>query len=94
MLRASQVLSTAGDIVASEPAVHRRAGGDAPLQESSLLGQILKVASDFDELTAGNDVKVTPSIEILFSTPVYVYDVRVLNALERVLAKRGLQLHP
>ena len=94
MLRASQVLSTAGDIVASEPAHHRRAEGDAALPESSLLGQVLKVASDFDELAAGNDAKVTRSIEVLFSQPAYVYDVRVLNALERVLAKRGLERHP
>jgi len=94
MLRASQVLSTAGDIVASEPAHYRRAEGDAALPESSLLGQVLKAASDFDELTAGSDAKVTRSIEILFSQPAYVYDVRVLNALERVLAKRGLERHP
>jgi hypothetical protein len=88
MLRASHVLSKAGDIVASETALYRpRTAGDG-LPASSLLGQVLKVASAYDELTAGDDAASPRAIEALYSAPAYVYDVRVLNALEEVLSAR------
>jgi hypothetical protein len=54
-----------------------------------LLGQILKVASAYDELTEGNDAHASWAVEALFTGPAYVYDGRVLTALEHVLSKRG-----
>jgi hypothetical protein len=88
MLRFSHALASAGDILAAEPRLHR------PPQVSSepasaLLGQILKVASAYDELTEGNDAHASWAVEALFTGPAYVYDGRVLTALEHVLSKRG-----
>jgi hypothetical protein len=89
MLRASPALAPAGDIVAAEPLLHRPPGTtDAPA--AALEGQILKVASAFDELTEGQDEHATWAVEALYTGPGYVYDGRVLGALERVLARRGL----
>jgi hypothetical protein len=87
MLRASDVLAPAGDIVGAEPALHRAPGAPAV---GSLSGQILKVASAFDELTDGRDEHAAWAVEALFTGPLYVYDGRVVGALERVLQRRGL----
>jgi hypothetical protein len=87
MLRASDVLAPAGDIVGAEPALHRSPGAPAV---GSLSGQILKVASAFDELTDGRDEHAAWAVEALFTGPLYVYDGRVVGALERVLQRRGL----
>jgi hypothetical protein len=88
MLRASEALAPAGDIVAAEPLLHRPPG-PAPVQTSALAGQILKVASAFDELTEGQDEHSSWAVEALYTGPGYVYDGRVLGALERVLERRG-----
>jgi hypothetical protein len=88
MLRSTQVLSSAGDIVASGPAPRRQPGGQESGTASSLLGQVLKVASAYDELTSGNDAGASRAIETLFSEPAYVYDARVLSALESVVLRR------
>jgi hypothetical protein len=88
MLRASEALAPAGDIVAAEPSLHRPPGS-APVQTSALAGQILKVASAFDELTEGQDEHTSWAVEALYTGPGYVYDGRVLGALERVLERRG-----
>ncbi len=88
MLRASEALAPAGDIVAAEHLLHRPPGseGAAP---SALAGQVLKVASAFDELTEGRPEHAAWAIEALYTGPGYVYDGRVLGALERVLGRRG-----
>ncbi len=71
ILRQTGYLAPAGDILAS----------DTP----SLAGQILRVASAYDELTAGDPSFASGAVEALFSGPGYVYDPRVLDALERVV---------
>jgi response regulator RpfG family c-di-GMP phosphodiesterase len=88
MLRASDVLAPAGDIVAAEPLLHRPQGvkGQPP---AALSGMILKVASAYDELTEGDDQHAAWAVEALYTGPGYVYDGRVLAALERVLERRG-----
>ena len=89
MLRASPALAPAGDIVAAEPLLHRPPAPAAALP-AALEGQILKVASAFDELTEGQDEHASWAVEALYTGPGYVYDGRVLGALERVLTRRGL----
>jgi hypothetical protein len=88
MLRGSEVLAPAGDIVAAEPLLHRPP--DLVSQpEGSLSGQVLKVASAFDELTDGRHEHAAWALEALYTGPLYVYDGRVVGALERVLERRG-----
>ena len=89
MLRSSHALSNAGDVVAAEPSLHR-APGENPQQPAAMMGQILKVASAYDELTEGDDSHAQWAVDALFTGPAYVYDGRVLAALERVLKDRGL----
>lgn len=89
MLRGSDVLAAAGDIIASEPALHRPPVGTV-VSTGTLAGQILKVASAFDELTEGRDEHATWALEAIYTGPLYVYDGRVVGALERVLEGRGL----
>jgi len=81
ILRGTGHLAPAGDILAS----------DTP----SLAGQILRVASAYDELTGGDPAYASGAVEALFSGPGYVYDARVLDALERVvLGERLLAVGP
>lgn len=89
MLRASEVLAPAGDVVAAEPLLHRPPGAAEP-PAAALSGMILKVASAYDELTEGNDEHAVWAVEALYTGPGYVYDGRVLGALERVLERRGV----
>jgi hypothetical protein len=70
ILRQTEYLRPAGDLLASDTA--------------SVGGQILRVASAFDELTAGDPAFNDAAIEALYSGPGYIYDARVLDALERV----------
>ncbi len=70
ILRQTEYLRPAGDLLASDTA--------------SVGSQILRVASAFDELTAGDPTFNDAAIEALYSGPGYVYDPRVLDALERV----------
>jgi hypothetical protein len=89
MLRGSEVLAAAGDIIAAEPMLHRPpVDGDAA--RGSLAGQILKVSSAFDELTDGRDEHTTWALEAIYTGPLYVYDGRVVGALERALERRGV----
>lgn len=92
LLRSTEYLSRAGDYVAAEPLPHRPRGAEAlPVPDTTLLcGQILKVATDFDDLAAGRPEQTLVAIEALYSSPGYVYDPRVLAALERILRRRGL----
>lgn len=86
MLREIPRLAPAGDIVAGEPLAHHRAGSEG-LPAYHLPSQVLKVASAFDDLTAGDEARRAHAVEALYSGPGYVYDTRVLDALERVLAE-------
>jgi hypothetical protein len=88
MLHGSEVLAAAGEIVAAEPMLHRPP--DAEEASGSLSGQILKVASAFDELTDGRPEHATWALEAIYTGPLYVYDGRVVGALERVLERRGV----
>ncbi len=80
ILRQTDYLRPAGDLLASDTA--------------SVGGQILRVASAFDELTAGESSFNDAAIEALYSGPGYVYDPRVLDALERVAGAHGLARSP
>jgi len=86
MLREIAPLEAAGDIVAGEPSSHHRAGRSR-VPAYHLASQVLKVAGTFDDLTAGDAVRYGSAIEMLYDDPGYVYDTRVLDALERVLMK-------
>jgi hypothetical protein len=87
ILRGTQLLAPAGDIVASEWMPYRR---DVSSRPSVVAGQILKVASAFDELCDGHEERASLALEALCSAPEYLYDSRVLAALELVLDRRGL----
>ena len=80
MLREIKPLAGAGDIVA----------GDASDPRRRVAVQVLRVASDYDDLTARDGNNSSVAIETLRSAPGYVYDDRVLNALERVIASGSL----
>lgn len=71
ILRQTEYLRPAGDLLAS----------DTP----SLASQVLRVASAYDELTAGDESFASAAVEALYSGPGYVYDPRVLDALELVI---------
>lgn len=86
ILRATDYLAAAGDVLATEPLRHRRAL-DVLDEPSAIGGQVLKVASAYDELTAGDESQARGALEALHSGPGYVYDGRVLDALERVIAR-------
>jgi hypothetical protein len=75
----------------------RSARSAAPYRASGLLprsiafgGQILKVASAFDEASIGDPARASRALDELYRSPGYTYDGRVLAALEKVLARRGL----
>jgi hypothetical protein len=88
MLRASEELAPAGDVVAAEPLLHRPPR-PAETPTAALSGMVLKVASAYDELTEGRDEHAAWAVEALYTGPGYVYDGKVLGALERVLERRG-----
>jgi hypothetical protein len=75
MLREIKPLAGAGDIIA----------GDASDPRHRVAVQILRIASDYDDLTARDGNEQSFAIETLRSAPSYVYDDRVLSALERVV---------
>ena len=93
MLRTSDALAPAGDIVAAEHSWHRPPGDDSSARVG-FAGQVLKVASAYDELTDGRDEHADWAVEALYTGPGYVYDGRVLAALERVLATRDGRATP
>ena len=63
---------------------------DTALRPSVMAGQVLKVASAFDELSLGRPESASAALEALYSAPEYVYDTRVLGALEVALDRAGL----
>ena len=91
MLRASEALAPAGEVLAASERPARPELGTAldPVPPiTALSGQILKVASAFDELSEGRRDNAPIALEVLYSGPGYVYDGRVLAALETVLRRR------
>jgi hypothetical protein len=88
ILRATGSLAPAGHLLAAEPLPHR----------SSMLlpraiasgGQILKVASAYDDASGGDPACASRALDELYRSPGYTYDGRVLAALETILARRGL----
>ncbi len=86
MLRETEYLAPAGELLLPDPMPF----GGADRSTQSIGGQVLKVASAFDELTEGDHTRAQAALGALGSGPGYVYDTRVLGALERVLERRGL----
>jgi hypothetical protein len=78
MLREIRPLAGAGDIVAGDP--------DDPRRRVAV--QVLRVASAYDDLTARDHTRSEIALESMRSAPGYVYDAKVLTALERVLQQR------
>jgi hypothetical protein len=78
MLREIRPLVAAGEIIAGEV--------DEPKRRLAV--QALRLASEYDDLTARDDVPGDLAVESLRSAPSYVYDERVVVALERVLRER------
>jgi hypothetical protein len=87
ILRSTALLAPAGDIIAAESMPYRATVGSRP---SVLSGQILKVASAFDELSEGRPEQAPLALEALYCAPAYLYDGRVLASLEIVLDRAGL----
>ncbi len=88
ILRSTPLLAPAGDVVAAEtmPSL-----GAPTLDEHVVLsGQILKVVSAFDELAEGDAARAATALETLYSGPGYLYESKVLGALEIVLDRREL----
>lgn len=86
ILRSTGELARVADIVAAEPLPYRSPIGDHSV--SLQLAQVLKVASAYDELTMGDPRTANAGLSVMYSAPGYVYDPKVLAALERVLAAR------
>lgn len=89
MLAASDHLRPMSEIVASSAYGPGGAPGGVSTQRA-LAGQILRAASAYDELTGGSTsiAEGRAARETLYSGPAYSYDVRVVTALDRVLARR------
>jgi hypothetical protein len=68
-------LQAAGEIV----------GGDVDDPRRRLAVQVLRLASEYDDLTVRDNVPGDLAVESLRSAPSYVYDERVVVSLERVL---------
>jgi hypothetical protein len=78
MLHEIRPLTAAGDIVA----------GDADDPRRRIAVQSLRIASEYDDLTVRDHIPGDLALESLRSAPGYVYEPKVLSALERVLAQR------
>jgi hypothetical protein len=75
MLGEIRPLARAGDIVA----------GDANDERRRIAVQVLRIASEYDDLTDGDGTAPEVALETLRTAPRYVYDERVVNALERAV---------
>jgi len=87
ILRGTQLLAPAGDIIATEWMPFRES---ASSRSSAMSGQILKIASAFDELSEGRPERAGLALEALYAAPSYLYDAGVLTSLELVLDRCGL----
>jgi hypothetical protein len=89
MLRQAEFLAPAAELLSPDP----HPFGGAERSWTSVSGQVLRVASAYDELSEGGQARLeTGAVEALYSGPGYVYDPRVLAALERVLERRPVAL--
>ena len=77
MLREIKPLAGAGDIVAGESDDHRR----------RLAVQVLRLASEYDDLTVVDGTPPDVAFETLRTAPRYIYDERVLSALKRAVGE-------
>ncbi len=82
MLADIPALVEASRIVAGQGRYARDLRGSG---DERLASQILKVASDFDDLAGGEPSRARLALEALYASPGYVYDRRVLEALELVV---------
>jgi hypothetical protein len=87
ILRSTELLAPAGDIIAAEALPLR---DDVRARPGVMSGQILKIASAYDELSEGRSDRGEAALEALYSAPAYLYDEHVLGALEIVLDRRGV----
>ena len=78
MLRDIRPLAGAGEIV----------GGDGDDSGARLAAQVLRLASAYDDLTVVDGTRGDVAIELLRTEPGYVYDERVMRALERTVRSR------
>jgi hypothetical protein len=78
MMRDIRPLAAAGDIVA----------GDTDEPKRRLAAQVLRIASEYDDLTVRDNTPGEIAIESLRTAPTFVYDARVVGALEHVLHDR------
>lgn len=85
MLSEIPALRAAGQVVATQGRYARDLSGAG---NDRLASQVLKVASDFDDLAAGEASRSRLALEALYASPGYVYDRRVLEALEVVVGTR------
>jgi hypothetical protein len=53
-------------------------------------GQILEVASAYDDASRGDATRASRALDELYRSPGYTCDGGVLASLEKVLARRGL----
>ena len=79
MMREIRPLAAAGDLVARE--------SDDPKRRLAV--QVLRIASEYDDLTARDRIPGDLALESLRSAPAYVYDERVFVALDCELASLG-----
>jgi hypothetical protein len=79
MMHEIRPLAAAGDIV----------GGDVDDAKRRLAVQVLRIASEYDDMTVRDSTSGDLALESLRSAPSYVYDNRVVDALERVLRERA-----
>ena len=87
ILRSTELLAPAGDIIAAEALPTR---DDVRARPGVMSGQILKIASAYDELSEGRSDRGEAALEAMYSAPAYLYDEQVLGALEIVLDRRGV----
>ncbi len=80
MLREIRPLAGAGDIVA----------GDADDPKHRLAGHVLRLASEYDDLTATSGTSADIAIETLRSAPAFMHDPRLLTALERAVKSHSV----
>jgi len=88
ILRDTGSMAAVADVVDAIGGTHR-SQGDALPTESTVPGAILKAASAFDDLAVCEGHGPTRALALMYASPAYVYDPRVLSALERSVQRRG-----
>lgn len=88
ILRDTGHLGAVADVVNAVPITYRTPGSARPTA-GGLPGAILKASSAYDELAVTEAHGSNRALALLYSSPAYVYDPRVLSELEHVLHRRG-----